>query len=79
MKNQCHIYSNSNDDLNKAADKIIQNKLIIFPSETVYGLGANALSDEAIRKIDQINQCIELCQCPGAWDMVSLILQQLYL
>ena len=76
MKNQCHIYSNSNDDLNKAADKIIQNKLIIFPSETVYGLGANALSDEAIRKIYEIKKRTTtnplIVHCLGIHDSLTL-------
>jgi L-threonylcarbamoyladenylate synthase len=34
-----------------AAEKILQNEVIAFPTETVYGLGGNALSGEAISKI----------------------------
>ncbi|MFA9397706.1 MAG: L-threonylcarbamoyladenylate synthase [Clostridiaceae bacterium] len=34
------------------AGKIINNKgLVVFPTETVYGLGANALEEEAVKKI----------------------------
>lgn len=34
------------------ASKIIQNGgLVLFPTETVYGIGANALDDDAVRKI----------------------------
>jgi len=35
----------------EAADTIRQNELVSFPTETVYGLGANAKSDEAVKKI----------------------------
>ena len=31
--------------------EIDNNNLVIFPTETVYGIGANALSDEAVNKI----------------------------
>lgn len=37
--------------LTQAAQFIRENKTVIFPTETVYGLGANALSDEAVAKI----------------------------
>lgn len=44
-------------DLNKPEIKehikkqILDNQLIVFPTETVYGIGANALSPEAVKKI----------------------------
>ena len=34
-----------------AAQAIAQGKLIVFPTETVYGLGANALDNEAVESI----------------------------
>jgi L-threonylcarbamoyladenylate synthase len=34
-----------------AADLLRQGEVVAFPTETVYGLGANALSDEAVEKI----------------------------
>lgn len=40
-----------NDQLAEAADLLKNNEVIAFPTETVYGLGANALSDEAVSKI----------------------------
>lgn len=43
-----HFDSNK---LKQAAQFIRENKTVIFPTETVYGLGANALSDEAVSKI----------------------------
>jgi len=33
------------------ATELRQNRLVSFPTETVYGLGANALSDEAVLKV----------------------------
>lgn len=40
-----------NTDIEKAAKRIREGGLVLFPTETVYGIGANALNDEAIRKI----------------------------
>lgn len=37
--------------IKEAAALLRQNEAIAFPTETVYGLGANALSDEAVGKI----------------------------
>ena len=37
-----------------AAQKIISGDLVAFPTETVYGLGANALSDDACLKIYEL-------------------------
>lgn len=45
---------NKNIDYKKisvAANAIKKGKLVVFPTETVYGLGANAFDDAAIRKI----------------------------
>ena len=37
--------------LNEAAQVLQSGGLVAFPTETVYGLGANGLDDEAARKI----------------------------
>ena len=45
---------NPNNDivaLKKAANILKNNGLVAFPTETVYGLGANALKEEAVKKI----------------------------
>lgn len=39
------------NSISEAALWIKENKLIVFPTETVYGLGANALSEEAVATI----------------------------
>ncbi len=41
----------NNTKISKAADIIKNGGLVAFPTETVYGLGANALDTEAIKKI----------------------------
>ncbi len=39
------------DKLQEAANYLIKGELVAFPTETVYGLGASALEDEAVRKV----------------------------
>ena len=38
-------------DLHKAVETLNKNELVAIPTETVYGLAANANDDEALRKI----------------------------
>lgn len=42
---------NSNNDIARAAALLKGGGLVAFPTETVYGLGANALDEEAVKKI----------------------------
>ncbi len=39
------------DKLSIAAEVLKNGKLVVFPTETVYGLGANALDEHAVKKI----------------------------
>ena len=39
------------DSINVAADAIRRGELVVFPTETVYGLAADARNDEAVKKI----------------------------
>ena len=39
------------EELKAPAEAIKQGKLVLFPTETVYGIGANALNVEAVKKI----------------------------
>jgi len=41
----------SNDNIKQAASLLREGKLVAFPTETVYGLGGNALSDAAVAAI----------------------------
>jgi len=44
-------HSPSPELIRQAADVILRRGLVAFPTETVYGLGANALDEEAVAKI----------------------------
>ncbi len=57
MNTQTDRLSENNIDggiLQKYADIIKMGGVVAFPTETVYGLGANALDDNAVRKIFEI-------------------------
>ncbi len=45
------VFSTSAADLSKAAELLKLGKRVIFPTETVYGLGANALDIAAVKSI----------------------------
>ena len=42
---------NKEEDIRKAAEIIAKGGLVAFPTETVYGLGADAMNEEAVGKI----------------------------
>ncbi len=49
-------YSNQKNKINyeeieEAANEIKKGNIVLFPTETVYGIGANALDEKAVRKI----------------------------
>ena len=41
----------NDDDLDRAAQILRNGGLVAFPTETVYGLGANALNREAVLRV----------------------------
>jgi len=43
-------------NLEKLKQEIENDNLVIFPTETVYGIGANALSEEAVKKIFSVKE-----------------------
>ena len=53
MKN---IYKNSQSNLNKAKRILSKNNVIAVPTETVYGLAANAYSSKSVKKIYKIKK-----------------------
>ncbi|MCZ7557704.1 MAG: L-threonylcarbamoyladenylate synthase [Bacteroidia bacterium] len=51
---QTQTASQRSDSVVKASDALRQGKLVAFPTETVYGLGANALDERAVREIFRV-------------------------
>lgn len=45
------LFGTSEYDIAEAGKMIAEGKLVAFPTETVYGLGANALNEEAVHNI----------------------------
>lgn len=52
-KQICKILATDETSLKMAAESIKNGNLVSFPTETVYGLGADATNEQAIRKIYQ--------------------------
>ncbi len=50
------IIKNSFDGIKVAAEILNKNGVVAFPTETVYGLGANAFSQEAVNKVYKIKR-----------------------
>ena len=46
----------SDELINYAAKFLLSGEIVAFPTETVYGLGASAISDEAVSKIYEIKK-----------------------
>ena len=52
MKKYINLKDNKNyTELKEAAEIIRSGGLVLFPTETVYGLGANGLNSNAVKKI----------------------------
>src|SRR5262245_46824378 len=51
---QTKILENTVEAIQEAAELIRAGELVAFPTETVYGLGADALNPEAARKIFEV-------------------------
>ena len=45
------IFKDTIEDIRKAGEIIAGGGIVAFPTETVYGLGANALDEDAVKKI----------------------------
>ena len=44
------------NEIKKQADLLKEGKTVIFPTETVYGLGANALDETAVKKYMKLKE-----------------------
>jgi L-threonylcarbamoyladenylate synthase len=54
MANSQFLSSCSADDIQKAAGQLKAGHLVAFPTETVYGLGADATNEEAVKRIYEV-------------------------
>lgn len=52
----CRMFSPTSDNLARLGELVRSGELVAFPTETVYGLGANALNADACRKIYEYKQ-----------------------
>ncbi len=43
-------------DIDAAVKEITEGNIVALPTETVYGLGANALNDKAVLKIFEVKE-----------------------
>ena len=50
------IIENSLEGIKEAAKILTNNGIVAFPTETVYGLGANAFSKEAVTKLYEVKR-----------------------
>lgn len=48
---ETRIFEGTRGDISEAAELIRNGETVVFPTETVYGLGANALDPKAVKKI----------------------------
>lgn len=67
---------NLGSDINFAAQQLIAGKTVAIPTETVYGLAANAFDVDAVIQIFEIKQRPKfnpLIVHVGSWEMVALI------
>ena len=42
--------------LEKAAELIKQGKIVVFPTETVYGIGTNGLNEDAVKRLYEVKE-----------------------
>ena len=61
------IFKSNDIELYKLSQKVLQGELVIFPTETVYGLGANALDTNAVDNIFKVIYKLH------SWQVIALL------
>lgn len=51
-----NLEENKNEKIRKIGETLKQGKIVVFPTETVYGIGVNGLDKEAVRKLYEVKQ-----------------------
>ena len=49
----------NNSEINKAAEVVRNGGVILYPTDTIWGLGCDPKNEEAIQKIDSIQADVE--------------------
>lgn len=72
------IIKASPESISRAANHIRDGRLVAFPTETVYGLGANALDPKAVAGIFAMKQrpsfdplIVHICRLDQLWELVT--------
>ena len=73
----CIIYNSTPENLKLLGNKLIQGKLVIVPTETVYGIAGSLFDKNAIENIYKIKKQTStnplIVNCLGYYDALSLI------
>jgi L-threonylcarbamoyladenylate synthase len=75
----------SEEDIQKAAEIIMKSGLVAFPTETVYGLGANAFDEKAVKKIYTAKgrkpdnpMIVHICRQEQLWEVAQNLPNEAY-
>ena len=69
------------DIIDKAVSVLMHDGIIIYPTETIYGLGADAFSDEAILKVYEVKErplTLPISIAVSDFDMLTLYVPRGY-
>ena len=64
------------DEINSAANVVSKGGIIVYPTDTLYGLGADIFNEESILRIYDIKgrpNAMALPVLVSSWEMVGLI------
>jgi len=56
QQSECKLFGLTDQDIRQCADKIVSGEIVVFPTETVYGIGASCMSGKAIKQIYEIKK-----------------------
>jgi L-threonylcarbamoyladenylate synthase len=58
-ENQSAITNNITDDIAAAVDALRNGKIILYPTDTVWGIGCDATNPEAVKRIYELKQRVD--------------------
>ena len=53
------IYEAKDENVNKAANLLLNGEVIIYPTDTLYGFGVDATNEDAINKLNKLKNRIQ--------------------